>query len=1104
MRFVNFRAAVACPSTVCHRSTTSFSLILGKSFTTSTAKLQSGVKKKPVKTTGRLSDLPSVKLDKEGQPVKPLEAWTETIIPTKASARRGQSRSTPPVPVTLANDHPAHLEEKIGADDPSRNEQDDLRQAIEAGIIPNTPLAREVYLNWKRFPDCILLTRVGKFYESYFEPARQLASILSIKLAFKRYGEGLFPFAGFPVVRLDKYLKILVQDLGHTVVLVEEYDTEGSVAHTGKKLVGPVGPKERRVYRVVTPGTMVDEGWLNNDESRYLLAIAIVRPQRSDRKYQGNEPEDGTLGLSLAYTDASTGEFFTKDTTLAQMEDELARIAPREVVLDQSLKQEWQEQAADTLARTQTTSPLTNLFSLLQVVGVHVSFADPYQSPALLSNPGPLVEIPHPDLNAESMAIALLRHHLQYALRESMPAMSEPNRQLSSAYMQIDAPTLQALEIRHALRPGGLTATGDNRSISPISTRGTLLSVVSKTVTSSGHRLLIRTLTGPSTSLAVINARLTLVQAFVDRDELRGELRDALQDMEDVMRIIQRFRGQRGDGRDIWDVGRWTRTVHRLLESVKEELRLHQRVSSTSSHLLHEGVIRLIEFVESFRPLLGLADKIEGSIDETAILYGSAGYESESEDEAEGQYMAGDELLANAETDAKETKKERAARERQEKEDSAWWILPSFSSELQNRHDELAALKEQRMKLQSDLIKRFGTDSLTLEKGMRYGYHVQMNKNDAEKVTKARSLDSIGGTKGKTAYFAFGPWSALGAKTEIAVETLANAQRRASRDLRDLVVEHAQTIQWNAELVDELDLSMSFAQNAVEMNWVRPILDDSNGLHIQAGRHPSVESSLLSSSRLFTPNSTHMTPSSQLHIITGPNQGGKSTLLRQTAVIAILAQSGSFVPAEKAEMGVVDRVFSRVGARDDLWRDRSTFMLEMVETAGILKHATNKSLIIMDEIGRGTTLQAGISIAYATLDHILRHIGCRTLFATHYHELGTMLGYHDGKKSKQVGNGGESAAGRDGVVFWCTDVDEVDGAFSYSYRLRPGINHDSHAIKAARLAGMPETFLQVAEDTLSRLQSTGKYDFVPSHSRLLTEEFQSDQESKRQSKPNLF
>ncbi|WVR03472.1 hypothetical protein IAU60_000463 [Kwoniella sp. DSM 27419] len=1025
---------------------------------------------KPIKSRIARSSLPSAKVDAEGRPVTALDPWDEVD-------GRVKPRPSPGTLESVAQKPDPEGQAELSSDLSTADEEAQIAQAIADGTIPDSALSREVYANWLRFPDCILLTRVGKFYESYFEPARQLSAVLNIKLASKKYkatdgrDNREFPFAGFPVAGLDKYLKILVQDLGHTVVLVEEYDEEGSVAFVGKKITASSAPKERRVYRVVTPGTMVDEGWLNGDESRYLLALAMREPAEGPDPAEGNPTN--AFGISMAYTDPTTGEFFTKETTIAQMEDELARIAPREVVLDRNLQSAW-----STLAEggKDEAPGLGDLFSLLQVLGVHVSFADSLRPPPLWGartvSENPIVKPATP----EGEAIALLRHHLLYALRESTPTLTQPSRQSDIEQMQIDAATLQALEIRHALRPGGLVAIGGERPYaSPLSARGTLLSVISKTVTPSGHRLLIRTLTAPSTSLPLIDSRLELVQALVDRHDLRAELRDTLRDVGDVMRIIQRFKSQRGDGRDIWEVRVWIRAVQGVLSRIREDIQ-YERSRSTSC--AQEWQTRLQTLIDGFVPLSDLLDVIERSIDETAIMHG-IGSEGDEADDNDGMIAAADAMVAEPEPsqtkvkEMKESKKEREEREKQAREDRQWWIYPSFSTELEGLHNALDALKSQKEKMQSDLIKRFGTPSLKLYKSVRYGYHVQMDKLDASSVIKARSLESIGSTGGKTAYFAFGPWSALGARTEITTENLSNAQRRASRELRNIVVERSEEIRKNAELVDEMDLALSFAQNAVEMGWVRPQLDDSTDLDIVAGRHPSIESSLLLSSRNFTPNSTKMDSSSHLHIITGPNQGGKSTLLRQTAVIAILAQSGSFVPASSARIGIIDKVFSRVGARDDLWRDRSTFMLEMVETAAILKHATNRSLVIMDEIGRGTTLQAGISIAYATLNHILRHIKCRTLFATHYHELGRMLGH--GSSELGVATQAQSSP-RQGVSFWCTDIDEIDGAFSYSYRLRPGINHQSHAIKAARLAGMPDSFLAVAELTLRAVQATGRFD----------------------------
>ncbi len=496
--------------------------------------------------------------------------------------------------------------------------------------------------------------------QSYFGPANFLADILNIKLAYKRYKineekTSLFPFAGFPYTQLDKYLKILVQDLGHTVVLVEEYQRDPEA-----------GRIPRQVGRVVTPGTLVDESWLMGEESRYLLAIAIGQPNLAPQ-----EDEKPSLALSLAYTDVSTGEFFAKDTTLAQMEDEFARIAPREVVLDNSLQPLWLAQLEKPSSPDAGT--ISDLLALLRVLGVHVSFADSYRPP-ILDRPALTSDLPTSfPTTLESFAISLLRHHLQFALRDSMPDLpSEPDRQFSSAHMQIDAATLHALEIRHAIRPGGLMASGETHGTSPLSARGTLLSVLNRTSTPSGHRLLIRTLTTPSTSLDTINSRLDLVQTFVDRRELREELRGLIKNIRDVMRMVQLFRGKRGDGRSIWETGRWIRAVSRLLDRIQDEIN-HEGGSAKASS---EEVDRLKELLLSFRHLDELQKRIEDAIDEEALLQGVD--PSESAEEAEGIEAAGEAIEDNS-TAKKRTSgmiREQKELDREGKEGAMWWIRP--------------------------------------------------------------------------------------------------------------------------------------------------------------------------------------------------------------------------------------------------------------------------------------------------------------------------------------------------------------------------------------------------------------------------------------------
>ncbi|GMK56766.1 hypothetical protein CspeluHIS016_0306060 [Cutaneotrichosporon spelunceum] len=875
-------------------------------------------------TTIDFDDLPAFKADAEGKSVGPLEDLLEL----------GRGYKEGRLDMVVSDDTAAAAAENA-----------EFARAVKAGQVPDTALARLVYDNWRRFPDCILLTQVGSFFESYFEPAIEVSGLLGTKLTSKTYKSGTFPFTGFPTHQIDKYLKLLVQDLGYTVVLVEE---EKDPLHPQ-----PAAEIRRKVARVVTPGTLLDESWLTGYESRYLLAIAESERHMEDaRDGEGGGEGEGRTALYLAYADVSTGEFFTKAGSTADIEDELARIAPREVVLDATLREAW---------KAGEEGP-GGLLELLRVLGVHVSFAE---SRAERGQAG--------EAGLERTAIALLRHHLEYALRDRMPSMpdeGEFNRESQSTQMHIDAATLQALEIRHALRPGGLVGAHS----SPLSAKGTLLSVLSRTVTDSGHRLLKRTLTAPSTSLSAINARLSLVAALHEREALRTDLRDSLRTLGDVMRIVQRFRAWRGDVGDVWDVARWVAGVERLRDRIRLDIGLDGRRRKVAADMGQpEGVERLEQLVEAFAPLDDLVAGIEGAIDESRL----PGLQAEEVDEDE-------EATLDKRTQAR------------------WWLRPGFSLELSELRKRIQGLTRKRAKLESRLQEEHGA-SLVLSNSARWGYVVTAKRRD---VLPKERFHAVAEAK-STRTYAYNEWSALGAKLDEAHAELGVAEARALSRLRAMVVERAPTIQANAELADELDLTASFAQAATDLNYVRPVLDASTDLCIVNGRHPSVEAGLLAQARVFTPNSTQMTES-HLHVITGPNQGGKSTFLRQTAVIAILAQAGSFVPADSARIGIVDRVFSRVGARDDLFRDRSTFMLEMVETAAILRSATPRSLVIMDEIGRGTTLHAGIAIAFATLDYILREVGCRTLFATHYHELARMLGV-----------GGSV---RPGVAFFCTDI----------------------------------------------------------------------------------
>lgn len=469
-----------------------------------------------------------------------------------------------------------------------------------------------------------------------------MSSLLGIKLTSKTYKTGQFPFTGFPIHQIDKYLKLLVQDLGYTVALVEE--TKDPL-----QLRDPRDEVKRKVTRVVTPGTLVSESWVSGQESRYLLALAV-----GARAKKG----DSGLPLYMAYADVSTGEFFTKDTTVSDIEDELTRISPKEIVLPSEYKDAWQHvsEAVDLGADE------GDLLNLLRVLGVHVSFATAGEEDASASRRSPVK--PTSALTLERRAITLLRRHLEYALRDSMPAIpTQPedfNRESEQLQMHIDAPTLQALEIRHALRPGGLIpiSTVPTHLRSPLSVRGTLLSVISRTVTDSGQRLLRRTLSAPSTSLPHINARLALVAALVDHEDLRLRLREQMKDLSDVMRTVQKFRSYQGDGSDVWDVARWIRNVEQILARIQETVREKRRKAVPEGEQA-EGRERLREFVDAFKPLSELAGTIESAIDETALNVLQVADESDSEASS-----------------GKGGKGEEEDRKRAERERALWWIRP--------------------------------------------------------------------------------------------------------------------------------------------------------------------------------------------------------------------------------------------------------------------------------------------------------------------------------------------------------------------------------------------------------------------------------------------
>ncbi|KAF7971823.1 hypothetical protein HWV62_19825 [Athelia sp. TMB] len=883
-----------------------------------------------------------------------------------------------------------------------------VEDTLAIPVKPPTQMLGGVVLeNLAKFPHCILLTRSGQFYESYFDQANEVARLLNIKLTSRAYNKGRIPMCGFPLAQLDKYLKVLVQQNQRFVAMCEEFPQHVPGA---QKL-----EFDRRVVRVITPGTLIDEPFLNPYENNYLLAVSGPTTAYNAKTEISND-------VGLAWIDVSTGEFFVKRTTHEGLRDELARIEPKEIVLDEAIRSDLVHPIRAALAEE------SSFFSFISSSGAASPNQPERTSIDDLTTPAEdsPVSSGNSFLPSEAAAVHLLTSFLSANLMEHMPTLRLPNREDVGGRMQIDAHTIRALEIKDGATEG--------------TTKGSLLSVTKRTVTSSGTRLLARWLCSPSTSIREINARQSLVQFLRDRPDLREDIAQILCNMEDSSRIVQKFLLGRGDLSDLSSL----HTAITVGTLIQQRIDLERKMEQQEREYIQEDEWSSMNILMSrLNDMHQIADRIERAVQVNA----KAGLTLDNSELLYEQAEDGQALGAQLPMMSK-------IKHSFLYDSLNWTIKPGFSQELSDLHARFSSLLTAKERLEQDLQVLHNVPSLTLRFSPGFGMHVhvQRRKNQGK-------LDDIDGfvkiaQSGSTATF-----------FHQTASDIASAEKEAFEILRAEINALSTDLQRNAHIIDELDVTLGFASLAAEMGFVRPVLNDENVYEVVNGRHPTVELGLMNSGRVFTPNSVSLAPDSRLHIITGPNMAGKSTYLRQVALVTILAQTGSFVPADYAVLGIVDKLFSRIGARDDLFRDRSTFMVEMLETAEILKRATPKSLVIMDEVGRGTTMKDGLAIAFAAVHHLVSVNRCRALFATHFHELADLLGYSHNEKGR--------GAFQD-VAFFCTDVDETDdGHFAYSHQMRPGVNRDSHGLKVAQLSGMPSSVMMMAKQTLSLLQQAG-------------------------------
>nr|WP_119680452.1 DNA mismatch repair protein MutS [Indioceanicola profundi] len=806
------------------------------------------------------------------------------------------------------------------------------------------------YLEIKgQHPDSLLFYRMGDFYELFFDDAVQAAAALDITLTRRGQHQGEdIPMCGVPVHSHEQYLSRLIR-CGFRVAICEQTEDPAEAKKRGSKSV-----VRRDVIRVVTPGTITEDGLLDARANNYLACLAEAA---------------GEVGM--AWLDLSTGELTLQPVDRGGLPAALARLSPGELLIPERLAQTpdlfelWAE-VKDRLtvqpnARFDSENGRQRLLSLFGV-GTLDAFGE--------------------FTRAEVAAAGALVDYVELTQKGRLPRLDTPKRLAGGEVMEIDPATRRNLELARTL-------TGDRK--------GSLLASIDRTVTGGGARLLSAWLAAPLTDPGAIAGRLDMVAFFAGETHLRLDVREDLKRCPDVERALSRLSLGRGSPRD--------------LAAVRDGL---LAAATLRGRLRGEGLSTLPG------GLTGLARELGDHEDLIRHLT-----------EALGPDLP---LLAR----------------------DGGFIARGFSAGL----DELRDLRDDSRRhianLQARYAEQTGIGTLKIKHNNVLGYFIEVTATHADKLMSGANREQYihRQTMAGAVRFTTVELSELERKVAEAGDRSLALELELFEKLVRAVLDQADGVALAARALAGLDVVSSLAELAATRDWTRPEVDSSLEFRIEGGRHPVVEEALsvAADAQSFVANDCDLSPAQRLWLLTGPNMAGKSTFLRQNALIAVLAQMGSFVPARRARIGVVDRLFSRVGAADDLARGRSTFMVEMVETAAILNQATSRSLVILDEIGRGTATFDGLSIAWACVEHLHEATRCRGLFATHYHELTTLAGKLPALSPHTM------------------RIKEWKGEVVFLHEVAAGSADRSYGIHVARLAGLPKPVVSRAEQVLEVLE----------------------------------
>jgi DNA mismatch repair protein MutS len=804
-----------------------------------------------------------------------------------------------------------------------------------------TPLMQQYREIKGRHQNAILFFRMGEFYEMFYDDAETASRVLGLTLTSRNNGGAAeVPLAGVPVKAAGDYVRRLVQQ-GFRVAICEQVEDPKAAK----------GIVKREVIETVTPGVAFADDLLDGARNNFICALSVASGKR--------DAVHGDDAVGVAAADVSTGEVRLILATVSALDPLLARLSPREL-----------------LVATGSTVPLPPSRSEALITERDAwEFDEPLAREDLARQYGVLsldgMGVAADDGPAISAAGALLRY-LRELQPSGLPQLARPIVERPGGVMPLDEMTRRNLELVESLRGGG--------------TEGTLLSVLDRTSTPMGARLLRQWLLAPLANRTAIDARLDAVASLVTDPIARDAMRDALDDVRDLERLAAKAASGRSTPREL-------RALGDSLVALPAVVAALQRVASDG---------RLGEILAQWDDAAELAAEITSTlVDRPPIAIG---------------------------------------------DDST--IAHGFDANLDHLRELRDGGKDAIARIQAEEKARTGIASLKIGFNKVFGYYIEVTNSNLHLVpADYQRRQTI--TSGER--FVTPALKSYEENVLTAAEQIETRERELFDTLRTKTGKQIDRLQRIARAIAELDVLSTLADVAAREGYVRATMTDDFDLEIVAGRHPVVERMMPRDK--FIPNDLLLTrDGGRMIILTGPNMAGKSTVLRQIGLIALMAQIGSFVPASSARIGVVDRIFTRVGASDNLVRGQSTFMVEMSETSAILHTASDRSLVLLDEIGRGTATYDGVSIAWAVTEHLHEHVGCKTVFATHYHELTQLSEDLEGLRNFNVA------------------VREVGDQILFLHRLQPGGADRSYGIEVGRLAGLPTPVLQRAREILTVLE----------------------------------